>query len=340
MRIAIDAMGGDNAPEAIMEGAISAILEYDVELICVGNEAVLSPLLKKMGGERPNLRIVHAPEKVEMDESPSHAIRKKKNSSIWVATHLIKEGKAEAVISAGNTGAAMATALFILGPLKGVDRPAIATVLPTLQGSALLLDVGANVDCKPNNLLQFAIMGEEFARRVQGKVNPRVGLLSIGEEAIKGNELTKETFRLLRERDLNFIGNVEGRDVYNGNADVIVCDGFIGNVVLKVSEGLADTIGNFLKREIEGSSLGVLGYLLLKPALNRFKKKVDYAEYGGAHLLGVNGVSIICHGRSSGKAIKNAIKMAKQALEQRVNEAIQRDIERQMNPEEKEREKK
>lgn len=340
MRIAIDAMGGDNAPEAIMEGAVSATLAYDVELILVGNEAVLSPLLKKMGGEKAHLRIVHAPEKVEMDEPPSHAVRKKRNSSIWVATHLIKEGEAGAVISAGNTGAAMATALFILGPLKGVDRPAIATVLPTLQGSAVLLDVGANVDCKPNNLLQFAIMGQEYARRVQGKANPRIGLLSIGEEAIKGNELTKETFRLLRERDLNFIGNVEGRDVYNGNADVIVCDGFIGNVVLKVSEGLADTIGKFLKREIIGSSLGVLGYLLMKPAFNRFKKKVDYSEYGGAHLLGVNGVSIICHGRSSGKAIKNAIHQAKQILDQKVNEAIQRDIEREMKRAEGDRGKK
>ena len=330
MRIALDAMGGDNAPKAVIEGAISATKEFGVELILVGDEAVLIPLLEKMGGRETSLRIVHAPEKVEMGDSPSFAIRKKRNSSISVATRLIKEGEASAVVSAGNTGAAMAMALFALGPLKGVERPALATVLPTLRGSALLLDVGANVDCKPKNLLQFAIMGQVYAQRVQGKTNPKVGLLSIGEEDTKGNELTRETFKLIRDAEINFIGNVEGRDVYQGNADVIVCDGFIGNVVLKVSEGLADAMGKFLKKEILGSRLGILGYFLMKPAFGRFRKKVDYAEYGGAYLLGVNGISVICHGRSSGRAIKNAILLAKQFLDSKVNEAIQTDFEKQM----------
>ncbi|HET6370948.1 MAG TPA: phosphate acyltransferase PlsX, partial [Nitrospiria bacterium] len=235
-----------------------------------------------------------------------------------------------AVISAGNTGASMATSLIILGTLAGVERPAIATLLPTLSGTSMMLDVGANVDCKPVHLLQFAIMGHVFAKRILGVASPRVGLLSIGEEDTKGNELTKEVFRELKRLPINFIGNVEGRDVYIGGADVVVCDGFIGNVALKISEGLSDAIVKFLRREILLSLRGKIGYYFLKPAFANFKKKIDYAEYGGAPLLGIDGISIICHGRSSPKAIKNAVKVAVDFSERKVNEHIHQDIEMQM----------
>jgi glycerol-3-phosphate acyltransferase PlsX len=245
-----------------------------------------------------------------------------------MAADLVKQGKASAVISAGNTGAAMATALFLLGPLRGVERPAILTVLPTLKGNSLLLDVGANVDCKPHHLLQFAVMGHVYAERILGKPKPRIGLLSIGEEDTKGNEQTKEAFKMLKESPFNFIGNVEGRDVYLGSADVVVCDGFVGNIALKISEGLADTLLKLLKREISKSILGKLGYLLLRPALSNFQRRIDYAEYGGAPLLGVNGACIICHGRSSPRAIKNAIKVSKDFVDRNLNGHIQGDIER------------
>jgi glycerol-3-phosphate acyltransferase PlsX len=265
-----------------------------------------------------------------MDESPSSVIRRRRDSSIWRATELVKAGEADAVVSAGHTGASMATAFFLLGTLQGVERPAIATILPTLKDAAVLLDVGANVDSKPQHLVQFAIMGHVYAQRMLNVSSPRVGLLSIGEEDTKGNELTKETFKLLKQTQVNFIGNVEGRDVYTGDADVIVCDGFIGNVALKISEGLAETIMQVLRREITGSALGRLGFALLRPAFRRFKRRVDYAEYGGAPLLGINGVSIICHGRSSPKAIKNAIHVARDFVAGHVNQYIRDDIERHL----------
>jgi glycerol-3-phosphate acyltransferase PlsX len=330
MKIALDAMGGDDAPAAIVEGAIEAVRELDVEIILVGDEKEIKKELSRHSTDRLPLSIVHASQRVEMDESPSSVVRKKRDSSIWVATELVKKSEAVAVISAGNTGASMATALFILGPLPGVERPAIATPLPTLKGTSILIDVGANVDCKPQHLFQFGIMGHIYAKEIFGISQPKVGLLSIGEEDSKGNELTKEVFKMLKSSALHFIGNVEGREVYTGSADVIVCDGFIGNVALKISEGLSDAMIQFLKREIMGSALGKVGYFLLKPSFRRFRKKVDYAEYGGAPLLGVDGISIICHGRSSSRAIKNAIRVAKESFKRGINRHIKEQIESQM----------
>jgi glycerol-3-phosphate acyltransferase PlsX len=262
-----------------------------------------------------------------MLDSPATVFRRKKDSSIRVANELVKSGEAVAVISAGHTGAAMAASLFILGPLEGIERPAIATMMPTVKGTCVVLDVGANVDCKPSHLLQFAIMGEVFAKHLLRNPNPKVGLLSIGEEETKGNELTKEAFKLLTETSLNFIGNVEGRDVMMGKADVIVCDGFIGNVVLKATEGVAGAIGAVLKDGIGTSILRKIGYFLMRPAFQKLKAKMDYAEYGGAPLLGINGISIISHGRSSDRAIKNAIRVAVEFAKGEVNRHIHEDIE-------------
>ncbi|MFQ5781366.1 MAG: phosphate acyltransferase PlsX [Nitrospiria bacterium] len=330
MKIALDAMGGDHAPEAIVEGAVLAARDLDVEIILVGDEKEIQVALSHHGiGDLP-LSIVHASQRVEMDDPPSSVIRKKRDSSIWVATNLVKESEAVAVISAGNTGATMATSLYILGPLSGVERPAIATLLPTLKGMAVLIDVGANVDCKPQHLFQFAIMGHIYAEKILGIPKPSVGLLSIGEEDTKGNELTKEVFKMLKASPLSFIGNVEGRDVYSGGADVIVCDGFIGNVALKISEGLSDAIIKFLRREIMDSFFGRIGYFLLRPSFAQFRKKIDYAEYGGAPLLGVDGISIICHGNSSGWAIKNAVRVAKEFHSKGMNRHIKEQIRAQM----------
>jgi phosphate acyltransferase len=267
---------------------------------------------------------------VDMHDSPATVFRRKKDSSIRVANELVKKGEASAVISAGHTGAAMSTSLFVLGRIEGVERPAIATFMPTIMGASILLDMGANVDCKPNHLLQFAVMGDVYARYLLKNPNPRVGLLSIGEEETKGNELTKEAFKLLSETSLNFIGNVEGRDVMSGKADVIVCDGFIGNVVLKVSEAVAEAIGTFLRKDIDESLISKLGYLLMRPAFNSLKRRVDYAEYGGAPLVGINGISIISHGRSSDRAIKNAIRVAAELATSEVNKRIRADIGKNM----------
>ena len=327
MTIALDAMGGDGSPSIEVEGAILAAKEYNAEIILVGDEKQLRSEIEKHGSSSDlPLSICHASQRVEMHESPVSVLRRKKDSSIAVATNLVQEGKASAVVSAGHSGATMAAALFILGPIKGVERPAIATILPTLEGVSIMLDVGANVDCKPKHLFQFAIMGHAYAKKMMHRENPRIGLLSIGEEDSKGNILTKETFKHLKESPLNFIGNVEGRDVFSGNADVVVCDGFIGNVALKISEGVAETIGKLLAREIGKSFFGKVGYLLLKPAFTSFKKRVDYAEYGGAPLLGVNGVCIICHGRSSPRAIKNAIAMALDLTKLQTINYVQKDI--------------
>lgn len=321
-------MGGDAGPPAVVEGAVlAAAADVRIHLILVGDEPRVRAELAKHPAS-PQIRTVHAQSVVAMDESPSSVIRRRRDSSIWRATELVKTGEADAVVSAGHTGASMATAFFLLGTLQGVERPAIATILPTLTGAAVLLDVGANVDSKPHHLVQFAIMGHVYAQRMLKTPHPRVGLLSIGEEDTKGNELTKETFKLLKQTQVNFIGNVEGRDVYTGTADVIVCDGFIGNVALKISEGLAETIVQVLRREITASLAGRLGFALLRPAFRRFKRRVDYAEYGGAPLLGIDGVSIICHGRSSPKAIKNAIHVARDFVAGHVNRHIRDDIER------------
>jgi glycerol-3-phosphate acyltransferase PlsX len=331
MKIAVDAMGGDNAPHAIVAGAVQAAREYGVGIILVGIEQLVQAELKKYP-EATSLpiEIRNATEVVDMLDSPSTVFRRKKDSSIRVANELVKSGEAVAVISAGHTGAAMATSLFVLGPLEGVERPAIAVFMPTIKGTSIVLDMGANVDCKPNHLLQFAVMGEVYAKSLLKNPNPRVGLLSIGEEETKGNELTKEAFKLLTETSLNFIGNVEGRDVMAGKADVVVCDGFIGNVLLKTAEAVAETIGFIIKENIGKSLVRKLGYLLMRPAFGALKRRMDYAEYGGAPLIGINGISIISHGRSSDRAIKNAIRVASEIAKSEVNKYMQEDIKKNM----------
>lgn len=326
-KIALDAVGGDHGPAPCVEGALQAVKECDVEVILVGDEAILKQECERQSGHDPRLSIKHASQVVEMHESPAAVARKKRDSSIWVATELVKSGEAGAVVSPGNTGASMVASFFVLGLIKGVERPAIATSLPTLTGEAIMLDVGANVDCTANHLEQFALMGNEYGKHLLGKPNPRVGLLSIGEEDSKGNEVTKEAFKLLKASSMNFVGNVEGRDVYSGIADIVVCDGFIGNVALKISEGVAEMIKRLLLKEISGHFFGRLAYPLIAGPLANLKRKIDYAEFGGAPLLGVNGVTMICHGRSSAKAIKNAIRRAKGMAEGGVRELIQRDIE-------------
>lgn len=328
MKIALDAMGGDFAPASEVEGAVMACREFGAEMVLVGDETKISKELKKHNASDCPISIVHTDQVVTMDDAPSMVIRKKRNSSIWKATELVAEEKASAVVSAGNTGASMAAALFILKPVKGIDRPAIAAIFPSLKDPVIIVDVGANVDCKPRHLFQFAVMGDVYAKRIFGRTKPRIGLLSNGEESSKGNELTKESHKILKESPLNFIGNVEGKDIFKGDTDVIVCDGFDGNVVLKTSEGLSEAIFNLLKTEIGNAPwYQKIGYPLLKPSFARFKKRVDYSEYGGAPLLGVNGVSMICHGRSTSKAIKNAIGRAKSLVENQVNSHIQREIE-------------
>ncbi|OGW53921.1 MAG: phosphate acyltransferase [Nitrospirae bacterium RBG_19FT_COMBO_55_12] len=327
MKIAVDAMGGDNAPHAVVAGAVHAARELGVGIILVGIEQSIKAELKKhIHTKSLPIEIRNATQVVDMLDSPATVFRRKKDSSIRVANDLVKNGEAVAVISAGHSGAAMATSLFVLGPIEGVERPAIATIMPTVKGRSIVLDVGANVDCKPAHLLQFAVMGAVFAKYVLKNLNPRVGLLSIGEEETKGNELTKEAFKLLTETSLNFIGNVEGRDVISGKADVIVCDGFIGNVVLKAAEAVAEAVGIMIRENIGDNLIRKLGYLLMKPAFYALKRRVDYAEYGGAPLLGVDGISIISHGRSSARAIRNAIGVAATFAEGEVNKHIREDI--------------
>src|SRR5881296_348475 len=307
MKIALDAMGGDHAPASEVEGAALAVREYGVEVVLVGDDTLLKAELRRQGvGDLPGLTVHHASQRVEMHEQPSQVVRRKRDSSIWVGTELVKKGEAVAIISAGNTGATVVTAFFLLGVLKGVERPAIATLLPTLMGHTILLDVGATVDCTPSQLTQFALMGHEYAQHAFNKAHPAIGLLSIGEEDTKGNEVTKETFKQLKESPLNFVGNVEGRDIFRGVADVVVCDGFIGNVALKVSEGLVEMFKEMLKESLEATMTRKIGSYLSQGAYMEFKKRLDYSEYGGAPLLGVKGVTIIGHGRSNGNAIKNA----------------------------------
>ncbi len=317
--VAVDAMGGDNAPAVEVEGAVAAAREWDIPIILVGDQVRVADELKKHNTRDLDVRIHHASEVVGMHDSASDAVRKKKDSSIRVAFSLVQQGTASAVVSAGNSGATMAAGMFVLKRVKGIDRPAIATILPNLHSQSLVLDVGGNVDCKPLHLAQFALMGDVYARQVLGKERPRVGLLSNGEEASKGNDLTREAHRLLAAAPFNYVGYIEGRDIFNGKVDVIVCDGFVGNVVLKVSEGLAEAIFTMLRREIGGRLLAKVGFLLARPALRAFRKRVDYAEYGGAPLLGIEGTGMICHGGSNVLAVKNAIHMAREAVLQNVN---------------------
>ena len=326
-RVALDAMGGDQGPAVNVEGAVTAARELGLSVLLVGNEEELVQRLQRHSTNGLGLVICNAPEAVGMHESPSAAVRKKKQSSIRVGLELVKRGEADAFISAGNTGAVMATAMITLGPLPGVERPAIALIVPTLRGHSILLDVGANADCKARHLLQFAIMGDIYARQVMGKKSPTVGLLSIGEEESKGNELTREAFKALEEESsLNFTGNIEGREVFGGTADVMVCDGFTGNIALKISESAAEFFTVLLKEELAKGFVGRVGAILARGAFQRFKKRVDYTEYGGAPLLGVRGVCIISHGRSTAKAIKNAIRVAAECVENRVIEHIMEGI--------------
>src|SRR6266550_3293828 len=320
-RIALDAMGGDHAPREIVKGALLAAAEFSVHIILVGREdAIRAELGAKMP---PNVEIVHAEEVVEMDDTALAPIRKKRNSSIRICANLVRDGRADAMVSAGHTGAAMTSAYMVLGTIEGVNRPALAAIMPSTKGHTILLDVGANVDTKPSHLREFAVMGHFYAQMIFGIEHPRVGLLSIGEEEGKGNELTKETFRVLKETGLNFMGNAEGRDIYNGNADVVVCDGFIGNVVLKASESLGEFVSKTLRAEVTRTPIRKLGALLTKRAFDDLKKRMDYSEYGGAPLLGVKGGCIVCHGRSNAKAIKNALRVAREFSLNRIDEKIQ-----------------
>jgi glycerol-3-phosphate acyltransferase PlsX len=326
-RVALDAMGGDQAPAVNVEGAVAAARELGLSVLLVGEEQEISRSLERHSTNGLGIAICHAPETVGMQESPSAALRKKKQSSIRIGLELVKRGDADAFISAGNTGAVMATALFTFGPVPGVERPAIALAVPTLRGHSIVIDVGANVDCKPRHLLQFAIMGDVYARQIIGKKSPTVGLLSIGEEESKGNELTREAFKALEEQpSINFIGNIEGREVFRGAADIIVCDGFTGNVALKISESAAEFFAALLREELSKGMFGTMAALLARGAFRRFKKRVDYTEYGGAPLLGVKGVCVISHGRSTAKAIKNAIRVAAECAESRVIEHIREGV--------------
>ena len=325
--IALDAMGGDHAPRAEVEGAILAARELGVKVVLVGIEEKVRQELNRHRHRGVAVEIVNATEVVTMQDSPSHAFRRKKDSSMHVATKLVRDGKADALVSAGNTGAVMTVARFVLGTLPSVDRPALAAAFPNMKEKVtVILDVGANVDSKPEQIVQFAVMGEIYYRTIWGTRRPRVAVLSIGEEEMKGNDLTREASNRLKQTSMNFTGNVEGRDVFRGDVDVIVCDGFIGNIALKISEGLVEHIGGMLKKAIKSSLTSQLGYALSKPAFDEFRKRTDYSEYGGAPLLGVRGVTIIGHGRSNPNAIKNAIRVASELVKARVNEKIDQEL--------------
>jgi glycerol-3-phosphate acyltransferase PlsX len=326
--IALDAMGSDRAPKPEIEGAIQAARHHGVRTLLVGNEAELQTELSRYSAAAGlPLEVVHASEVITMDDKAIQAVRAKRDSSLRVGLRLVREGRAVGFVTAGNTGAAMATAKMVLGGLPGVDRPALAAVFPTAVGTAaILLDVGANVDCKPDNLEQFAVMGEIYFRSMFGTRRPRVGLLSIGEEETKGNELTRESFQLLKRLPLNFIGNVEGRDIYSGKVDVIVADGFVGNVALKTSEGVANLVRATLKETLKATITRQVGYLLSRSAFADFKKRLDHTEYGGAPLLGVKGVCFITHGSSNSNAIKNALRVAAEFAERKINDKIEKEV--------------
>lgn len=326
--IAVDAMGGDLGPSVVVPGAIEAARQTGAKILLVGNEATLDGELNRLSPSGVDLEIVHAPEVAGMDEKPSDILRRKKNASIQVACRLVRDGAAQGVVSAGHSGASVACGMFIMGRIPGVERPALASLLPTEKEPVVLLDVGATVDCKPYNIFQFGLMGDAFARDILNKESPCVGLLSIGEEEGKGNSQVKEAYELFKmAQNLNFSGNIEGRDLFTGEMDVAVCDGFVGNVALKLSEGLGLSLSRVLKRELLNSGfLPKLGSLLAKSAFRRFAKVVDYAEYGGAPLLGLQNISIVCHGRSNAKAICNATRMATLFVEKETNKRLMETI--------------
>lgn len=327
--IALDAMGSDRAPKPEVEGAIMAARAGFARVLLVGkSDAIKAELAHHLSADRLPIEVVHATEVIGMHEKAAQAVRSKRDSSMRVGLRMVRDGAAKGFVSAGNTGAVMATAKMVLGALPGVDRPALAALFPTtVPGkAALLIDVGANVDSKPENLRQFAVMGEIYYRHIFGAKHPRVGLLSIGEEESKGNDLTREAFALLKGLPLNFAGNAEGRDLYNGRFEVIVCDGFVGNVALKVSEGLVETVRAVLKESLNSTVTRQFGYLLSRRAYVDFKKRLDYTEYGGAPLLGVKGATIISHGSSNGNAIKNAIRVAAESANKEINSQIEHEL--------------
>jgi phosphate acyltransferase len=343
LKIAVDAMGGDHAPTSEVEGAFEAARDLEVSVILVGRSEQIEEELERHAQSwglrrrvqgwalghrrRPKIEIVDARDVITMDDPVASAVRRKRNSSIRIAAELVRSGEAQALVSAGNTGAVMMTSKLVIGTLAEVDRPALAAVLPTFDGrGTVLLDVGANAECKATHLLEFAVMGSLYSSAILGVRSPRVGLLSIGEEEIKGNDLTKEAFKLLKTSPVNFIGNVEGRDMYTGQADVIVCDGFTGNVALKVSEGVFEFLMKLLKQELMGSLQAKAGAVLTRSAFTRFRQRLRYEAFGGAPLLGVKGVTIICHGRSNAKAIRNAIAVARDYCLGGVNQKIEAEL--------------
>jgi len=327
MRIAVDAMGGDYAPREVVAGTVLAAALPNVEtLYLVGDEKAIRAELASLGEISPKIQIRHASEVVEMGEAPALAVRRKKDSSIGRAAEMVKSGEADAVMSAGNTGAAVAASTLKLRTLAGVDRPAIATVMPTQKSPVVLVDAGANLDCTPEQLVQFAMMGSVYSQVILGRERPVVGLLSIGGEDSKGNEVTKRTFASLQKSPLNFRGNVEGRDIFEGDTDVIVCDGFVGNIVLKTSESTATAVTSWLKRELTANWIRKSACLLLRGAFRNLKRQLDPESYGGAPLLGVNGICIIAHGRSSRHAVYHAIRVAAESVQCHVNEDIVKGI--------------
>ena len=330
-KVVVDAMGSDRAPHVEIDGALAAARDFHIGIILVGQREKVEPELRRCGWRRQGDRgveLVEAEEVIGMDEPVATAVRRKKKSSLRVGARLVADGYADGFVSAGNTGAAMATAKMVIGMLPGVDRPALAAQVPTKSGKpTLLLDVGANADCKAHHMAQFAIMGDAYTRSVLGTLRPSVGLMSIGEEEVKGNELTKEAFPLLRDlTSLNFVGNVEGRDVFTGAVDVIVTDGFTGNVMLKLSEGLSDAFVSMIKRELSASAITKAGAMLARPAFQNLKKRLDYSEYGGAPLLGVRRIVVIGHGSSNARAIRNAVRNVKEFSEHGASERIERGI--------------
>jgi glycerol-3-phosphate acyltransferase PlsX len=328
VKIAVDAMGGDFAPQAIVEGAVQSALDFECRVILVGDRELIEPQLNRLSPPDGFVQIKHASEVVRMDEAPRRALAKKRDSSIIRTFELVKSGEANAAVSAGNSGAAMLAGMYVLELLPNVDRPCIGSVLPTGKGrQTVMADAGANVDCKPHNLIQFAYMANALARYSLEISNPKVGLLSIGEEAGKGNESVRTTFNLLKKSDLNFVGNIEGGDIFTGNVDVIVCDGFVGNVALKTGEGVVQILARALKDEIKSSALARFGYIFMRPALKKFKRRFDYDEFGGALLLGIDGIGLIAHGHSNPKAIKNAIKMADDFARSRIDRRIKEEVE-------------
>jgi glycerol-3-phosphate acyltransferase PlsX len=331
MKVAVDAMGGDFGPRVIVEGAIRASQEFQAEVFLVGKEDLIKKEFDSLPHSHAKVVIINASESIDMEEGLL-SIRRKKKSSIRIGTELVKDKEADAFVSTGNTAAVVYISKRVLGVLQGVERPALSLLVPTLKGVTLLTDVGANVNCKPQHLVQFAGMGKVFMESVMGLKNPRVALMSVGEEGVKGNDLTKEVHERLMSSSLNFIGNIEGKDIYSGHADVIVSDGFTGNIALKVSEGVVETFFNMARTEIMKNLFAKIGFILMKRNVKKLYKKIDYAEYGGAHLLGLNGVCIIGHGRSNPYAVKNAVRTAREFVLQHVQEKIQIEMGKSFQP--------